>query len=287
MEIQVCSLGKGTDVVTFNLNLLFTMGDMAWMISASTLVWLMIPGVGFFYSGLSGQKSALSLILLSFISVSVASFQVFLVTSLRQWFLWGYSLVFSPSGGRFIGNFANIGMRNVLAQPVQAIPDLLFALFQGMFAAFTPALAIGAAAQRGRIFPCTVFVFVWATLVYDPIASWTWNVNGWASALGVLDFAGGTPVHITAGATALAYSIMLGQRRDRINSRVVRVRPSNVASQCNVHCFRHSLSLVRLAGFQRGFSEGSQPPRRNGLSCFEPRRLRRRSHMALHGLCTT
>ena len=89
-----------------------------------------------------------------------------------------------------------------------------------MFAAFTPALAIGAAAERGRIFPSMVFVFIWATLVYDPIASWTWNSNGWAASLGVLDFAGGTPVHITSGAAALAYSIMLGQRRDKTSSRV-------------------------------------------------------------------
>jgi len=89
-----------------------------------------------------------------------------------------------------------------------------------MFAAFTPALAIGAAAERGRILPCMVFVFIWSTVVYDPIASWTWNANGWAANLGVLDFAGGTPVHITSGAAALAYSIMLGHRRDKANSRV-------------------------------------------------------------------
>jgi ammonium transporter, Amt family len=90
---------------------------------------------------------------------------------------------------------------------------LVFALFQGMFAAFTPALLVGAAGERGRILPCLVFVFAWATLVYDPIASWTWSKNGWAHRLGVLDFAGGTPVHISSGAAALAYSLFLGKRK--------------------------------------------------------------------------
>lgn len=82
-----------------------------------------------------------------------------------------------------------------------------------MFAAFTPALLVGAAGERGRILPCMVFVFAWATLVYDPIALWTWNPNGWANRLGVLDFAGGTPVHISSGAAALAYSLFLGKRK--------------------------------------------------------------------------
>jgi Amt family ammonium transporter len=90
---------------------------------------------------------------------------------------------------------------------------IVFALFQGMFAAFTPALLVGAAGERGRLLPCMIFVFAWATLVYDPIASWTWNKTGWAYQLGVLDFAGGTPVHISSGAAALAYSLFLGKRK--------------------------------------------------------------------------
>ena len=121
----------------------------------------------------------------------------------------GYSLVFSHTASSFIGNAENFGFRGVLAQKDGFIPDLLFAFFQGMFGAFTPALVIGAAAERGRMLPCLVFLFVWATLVYDPIASWTWNPNGWAASMGVLDFAGGTPVHISSGASALAYAWML------------------------------------------------------------------------------
>jgi ammonium transporter, Amt family len=103
--------------------------------------------------------------------------------------------------------------RGVLQQTADGSSDLLFALFHGMIAAFTPALLVGAAGERGRLLPCMLFVFVWATLVYDPIACWTWNSTGWAYKMGVLDFAGGTPVHISSGAAALAYSLFLGKRR--------------------------------------------------------------------------
>jgi len=127
-----------------------------------------------------------------------------------KWYLWGYSLTFSTTGSKVIGNFAHLGFHGI-----DQVGDLVFALFQGMFAALTPALLVGAAAERGRILPCMVFVLLWATLVYDPIAYWTWNRNGWAYQLGVLDFAGGTPVHISSGAAALAYSSFLGKRKRR------------------------------------------------------------------------
>lgn len=146
-------------------------------------------------------------------SVGVVSF---------QWFFWyvyecatvstsiltaahlnrGYSLAFSHDASFFIGNLDNIGFRNVLAAPSVGspkIPDLLFAVYQGMFACITVALAVGAVAERGRMLPCVVFMFVWSTVVYDPIACWTWNANGWAAKMGGLDFAGGTPVHIASG----------------------------------------------------------------------------------------
>ena len=114
----------------------------------------------------------------------------------------GYSLAFSHNASFFIGNLDNIGFRNVLAAPSVGsakIPDLLFAVYQGMFACITVALAVGAVAERGRMLPCVVFMFVWSTVVYDPIACWTWNANGWAAKMGGLDFAGGTPVHIASG----------------------------------------------------------------------------------------
>jgi len=212
------SAPDGGDSLTFDLNLWYTTGDSAWIMASTALVWLMIPGVGFFYSGLARRKSALSLIWLSLMSVAIVSF---------QWFFWGYSLAFSKTASRFIGNMDNIGFRGVLAQPSGKVPDLLFAIFQCMFAAITPALAIGAASERGRMLPCCVFIFVWATIVYDPIACWTWNANGWVFVLGGLDFAGGTPVHISSGAAALAYSVMLGKRRGH-GTHELNYRPHNV-----------------------------------------------------------
>lgn len=181
----------------------------------------MIPGVGFFYSGLARRKSALSLIWLSLISVAVVSF---------QWFLWGYSLTFGHGSGKYIGNVSMVGFRNTLAAPATGasyLPDLLYAVYQCMFAAITPALAIGAASERGRLLPCMVFIFIWTTIVYDPLACWTWNSSGWLYVLGSYDFAGGTPVHISSGFAALAYSVMLGKRRGH-GTRELNYRPHNV-----------------------------------------------------------
>lgn len=182
----------------------------------------MIPGVGFFYSGLARRKSALSLILLSLMATGIVSF---------QWFFWGYSLAFSHGAGKFIGNLDNIGFRNVLGAPSVGstkVPDLLFAVYQGMFASITVALAIGAVAERGRIAPCIAFMLIWSTVIYDAIACWTWNPSGWVFKMGGLDFAGGTPVHISSGAAALAYSLMLGKRRGH-GTHELNYRPHNVS----------------------------------------------------------
>jgi Amt family ammonium transporter len=193
----------GSTGITYVYNL----GDIAWVIAATALVWIMIPGVGFFYSGLLRRKNALSMIWLSMMTVAVVSF---------QWFFWGFSLAFSDTANAFIGDLRYFGLKGVLAQPSiggARIPSLMFCIYQCMFAAITPMLAIGALAERGRLGPSMVFVFIWSTLVYDPIACWTWNTNGWSNKHGGLDFAGGTPVHISSGAAALAISIYLGKRR--------------------------------------------------------------------------
>lgn len=154
-------------------------------------------------------------------SVGVVSF---------QWFFWGYSLAFSHSAGTYIGDLSNFGLKGVLAAPSvgsTAVPDLLFCVFQCMFAAITVALAAGAVAERGRMLPCVVFMFIWTTIIYDPIACWTWNSSGWVYKLGGLDFAGGTPVHIASGSAALAYSLMLGKRRGH-GTHELNYRPHNV-----------------------------------------------------------
>lgn len=180
-----------------------------------------LPPTSFFYSGLARRKSALSLIWLAVMSVAVTCF---------QWFFWGYSLTFSHTAGPFIGDLANFGFRNVLARPSvgsERIPDILFAVYQGMFSAITVALATGAVAERGRMLPCVIFMFIWATVIYDPIACWTWNPSGWSNQMGGLDFAGGTPVHIASGSAALAYSMMLGKRRGH-GTHELNYRPHNV-----------------------------------------------------------
>ncbi|KAJ2967438.1 hypothetical protein NQ176_g9660 [Zarea fungicola] len=132
-----------------NLNIFYDTGHMSFITISSVLVLLMIPGVGFFYSGLARRKSALQLVLLSMISVAIISF---------QWFFWGYSLAFSRTGNAFLGDLSQFGLMKTLGQPngSTTMPDILFFLYQGMFAAITPALAIGAVADRGRMLPAIV-----------------------------------------------------------------------------------------------------------------------------------
>ncbi|KAI7863093.1 ammonium transporter AmtB-like domain-containing protein [Spinellus fusiger] len=182
-------------------------GDIAWVLVSSALVWIMIPGIGYFYSGMARSKNALSLIMCSVLSLVIVSV---------QWFIWGYSLTFSKTASLFIGNLDNAFLRGVLGEPSvgsSAVPDLVFCIFQCMFAALTPALAIGSAAERGRLLPMIIFIFIWSTLVYDVLACWTWNPNGWSFILGTLDYAGGTPVHISSGFSSLAYALVLGKRQ--------------------------------------------------------------------------
>lgn len=212
---------NGGDSRLYNLNVFYEPGDIAWILTSTALMFLMIPGVGFFYSGLARRKSALSLLWLSIMSTAVVSF---------QWFFWGFSLAFSHTAGPYVGNLQNFGLKDVLAAPSVGsprIPDLLFCVNQGMFAAITVALAVGAVAERGRMLPCIIYMFVWTTLIYDPIACWTWNPSGWVFKMGGLDFAGGTPVHIASGSAALAYSYMLGKRRGH-GTQELNYRPHNV-----------------------------------------------------------
>ncbi|KAI5481440.1 hypothetical protein MNV49_004196 [Pseudohyphozyma bogoriensis] len=160
-----------------------------------------------------------------FLSLAVYSVVTF------QWFFWGYSLAFSESAGKFIGNLKHFGLINVLDQPSVGnprIPALVYCVYQLMFATITPVLALGATAERGRVFPALVFTFIWSTVVYDPIACWYWNPTGWVYVMGGLDFAGGGPVHMTSGTAALAYSIYLGKRRG-YGTKQLSYRPNNVS----------------------------------------------------------
>ncbi|KAJ1972446.1 hypothetical protein H4R35_004670 [Dimargaris xerosporica] len=181
-------------------------GNTAWVLTSAALVFLMVPGLGYFYSGMTTSKSALSLIFLCMLSLAVVPI---------QWYIWGYSLALSPTGGKFIGNLDYAFFRGVNEQSHPAaptIPGTAYAIFQCMFSALTPALALGATAERVRLLPVLVFFFVWPTLVYDPIAYWDWGLNGYLAHAGSLDFAGGTPVHMASGFAALAYAMVLGRR---------------------------------------------------------------------------
>jgi len=197
-----------SDLITHDYNdAIFNLGDIAWVLTSTALVWIMIPGVAFFYSGLLRRKNALSQLWLGMIGIGVTSF---------QWFFWGYSLAFSDGANRFIGDLKHFALQNTLDAPAIGsvrIPAIVFCVYQLMFAAITVVIAAGAIAERGKLGPMLVFMFIWETIVYDPIACWTWNSNGWSFKLGGLDFAGGTPVHISSGTAALAISIYLGKRR--------------------------------------------------------------------------
>jgi Amt family ammonium transporter len=184
-------------------------GDTSWVITATALVMLMTPALGFFYAGLVRKKNL--------VSTLIQCLVIFAVISL-VWALWGYSLVFAPSVGGIIGNLSLIGLNNMPITQVNgalapAIPELLYFAFQLKFAAITPALIIGACAERIRFRSLLIFIVLWSTLIYAPIAHWVWNPNGWLHDLGAIDFAGGLVVHVSAGLSALAAALVLGKRR--------------------------------------------------------------------------
>jgi ammonium transporter, Amt family len=183
-------------------------GDTAWMVTSSALVLLMTPGLAFFYGGLVRRKNVLSVFMQCLTAVCVVGL---------QWVLFGYSLAFGPDHGGLIGGLSYAGLHDVSLAPNPAyaatIPHLLFAVFQMMFAVITPALIIGAFAERMKFSAFLVFSVLWATIVYDPLAHWMWGVGGFLREYGALDFAGGTVVHISAGMAALAAALVVGKRR--------------------------------------------------------------------------
>ncbi len=183
-------------------------GDTTWMIVSTALVMLMTPGLAFFYGGMVRRKNVLSIMMQCFILMSVISI---------QWVLFGYSLAFGHDHGGLIGGLGWVGLRGVGLAPnpdyAATIPAQLYMLFQMMFAVITPALIVGAFAERMKFSAFLVFSLLWATIVYDPLAHWVWGVGGILRQFGALDFAGGTVVHINAGMAALAAALILGKRR--------------------------------------------------------------------------
>ncbi|MFH1027065.1 MAG: ammonium transporter [Pseudomonadota bacterium] len=198
-------------------------GDTAWMLVSSALVLLMIPGLALFYGGMVRQKNVLSTMMHSFVAMGIVGV---------QWAVIGYSLAFAPdlNGMGLVGNFSKfmlnglIVMKDAASGTVEwtlfqnytkepgAIPELVFAMYQAMFAMITVALISGAMAERVKFSAYCVFVLLWTTLVYDPLAHWVWMTDGWLFKKGALDFAGGTVVHLSSGISALVFLAFLGKR---------------------------------------------------------------------------
>ncbi len=196
----------------------FDTGDTAWMLVSSALVLLMIPGLALFYGGMVRAKNVLSTFMHSFIAMGIVGV---------QWAVIGYSLAFGPDmGNGLLGDFSKTMLNGLISftdgTPVYTIfqnvadqggiPEYVFAMYQCMFAMITVALISGAVAERIKFSAWCLFVLLWTTLVYDPLAHWVWMVDGWLFKKGALDFAGGTVVHLSSGISALAVLFFLGKR---------------------------------------------------------------------------
>ncbi|MDF5752682.1 ammonium transporter [Spongiactinospora sp. TRM90649] len=187
-------------------------GSTAWMLASTALVLLMTPGLAFFYGGMTRAKSVLNMMMMSWVSIIVVTV---------AWVLYGHSLAFDAVGDgsgllhKLIGGLDNIGLTGLVDTATKTdgtgMPNLVFSAFQMTFAIITVALISGALADRAKFGAWVVFAAVWVTVVYFPVAHWVWG-SGWLSGLGIEDFAGGTVVHINAGAAALAVVLVLGRR---------------------------------------------------------------------------
>ena len=171
--------------------------NVAWVLVSSALVLFMTPGLALFYAGLARSKNASATIMHSLMSMGIVGV---------VWVLWGYSIAFGPSIGGLFGDLSLFGLNGVSAEPGAdgSIPEMLFMMFQGMFAIIAPAILTGAFAERMKFSAYVLFMILWVTLVYAPVAHWVWAEGGWILSLGALDFAGGNVVHITSGVGALA-----------------------------------------------------------------------------------
>jgi Amt family ammonium transporter len=179
-------------------------GDTAWMLVSSALVLCMLPGLALFYGGMVRSKNVLSTSMHTFAAMGIMGV---------QWVVIGYSIAFGGSG-KFFGGFDAMFLNGITPESLSGtIPTYVFVMFQGMFAIITPALISGAIAERMKFSTYCVFILLWGTLVYDPIAHWVWGEGGWLLADGALDFAGGTVVHFSSGITALVLAIILGRRK--------------------------------------------------------------------------
>ena len=200
----ISKLALEEDVVTPVINT----GDTAWVLLSAAFVFLMTPGLAFFYGGLVRKKNMLSVLMQCFMLMCIITL---------QWVIFGYSLSFGPDIKGMIGSLGWAGLHGVGLEPFSdysaTVPHQAFMIYQAMFAIITPGLILGAFAERMKFSAFVVFSLLWATFVYDPVCHWVWGVGGFLRNSGALDFAGGTVVHINAGIAALVCALVLGKRK--------------------------------------------------------------------------
>ena len=218
--------------------------NIAWILTASALVLLMTPGLAFFYGGLVREKNVVSTLMYSFVSMGVVSV---------IWVLWGYSLAFG-GGNEFIGTFDFLGLQDISFEsgPNGEIPDGLFVIFQMMFAIITPALITGAFAERFKFSTYLIFLVLWITLVYVPVAHWVWAGEGWIFGIGAADFAGGDGCPHQRRYRSGCCRRSRGTKAQR--------RAWRRATQRSIRAARSRTPLVRLVRVQRRFRFGSRWP---------------------------
>ena len=218
-------------------------GDTSWLLTSSALVLLMTPGLALFYGGMVRSKNVLSVLMQSFVACGLITV---------QWVLFGYSLAFGPDHHGLIGDFSWIGLHGVSSYKADAdygptVPHQVYCMFQLMFSIITPALISGAIVERMKFSAYLLFMLLWATFVYDPLAHWVWGAGGWLHSAGALDFAGGSVVHMSSGFSAMTLAIILGKRKK-----------SNGGDELRPHNLPMTLTGVALLWFGWfGFNAGS------------------------------
>lgn len=198
-------------------------GNTGFLLICAAFVFIMTPALALFYGGMSRKKNVLNTIMMSFIVLGIVSV---------EWILYGYSLAFGQDINGLIGSLNFVGLLGVGLMPnpdyIDSVPHLLFMAFQMMFALITAALISGSVVGRMRFSAYVLFIFLWTSIVYNPLAHWVWGVGGWIREMGALDFAGGTVVHISSGITALVLCMLLGKRKPGLEMMIPHNLPMTV-----------------------------------------------------------
>ncbi|KAF1350139.1 ammonium transporter AmtB-like domain-containing protein [Delphinella strobiligena] len=220
--------------------------DTAFVFACCAFCWPIVPAVGLAYSGYSTRRNGLASFYPSILAMGVCTL---------QWWAIGYSIAFGEGNG-FFGGLEYAFHNDVLSEPVGTVPAILFSFFQLLFQATVCAIAVGGACERGRLLPLIPFIFLWGTFIYCPLAHTVWSENGYLASIGVLDFAGGTPVHVCSGATATAMSVYLSNPIARSRRSKVRT-PSHLALHRPHNTVQQVISLIIIWGSWLAFDAGT------------------------------